>query len=70
MRFYWNGLVFVRLFGYDVGGKSQKRENFGLYSGRDFSIRDQPIQKSFTVLETVIQGVHCLLCNPLDIFAP
>ena len=28
------------------------------------------IRKMFTVLETVIQGLHFLLCNPLDIFAP
>ena len=37
--------------------------------GRDFSIMVQPILKKFTVLEIVIQVVHFLLCNLLDISA-
>ena len=32
-------------------------------SGRDFSIRFQPILKKFTVLKTEIQGLHFLVCN-------
>ena len=44
--------------------------NFGSFSGHDFSITVQPILKRFTVLESVIQGLHLLLCNLLDIFAP
>ena len=36
----------------------------------NFSILVQPILKRFTVLETVIQGLHFFLCNILDIFAP
>ena len=30
----------------------------------------QPILNNFTVLETVIRGLHFVLCNLLDIFAP
>ena len=30
----------------------------------------QPILKVFTVLETVIKGLHLFLCNLLDIFTP
>ena len=58
--------------GYDViiYFRSHKRVSFGSYSGRDFSITVQRILKRFTVLETVIQGVHFLFCNLLDIFAP
>ena len=46
--------------------KSYKR-NFGLCSGHDFSITVQPILKKFTVLDNVIQGLHLLFCNLLDI---
>ena len=50
--------------------KSHKHETLGSYSGDDFSIVVQPILKGFTDLETVIQGLHFLLYNLLDIFAP
>ena len=30
----------------------------------------KPILKKFTVLETVVQGLHFVFCNLLDIFAP
>ena len=53
-----------------VGGKSHKRVHYGSCFGRDFSIMVQPILKEFTVLETVIQGLHVILCDLLDIFAP
>ena len=36
---------------------------FGSSCGRDFSITVQPIQKKFTVLETVIQWLHFPLYN-------
>ena len=42
----------------------------GLSSVHDFLIMFQPILKTFTVLETVIQWLHLLMCNILDIFAP
>ena len=38
--------------------------------GRDFSIIVQPMLKKFTVLKTVIQGLHFFMRNMLDIFAP
>ena len=38
--------------------------------GRDFLIAVQKISKRFKVLERVIQVLHLLFCNPLDIFAP
>ena len=55
---------------FSVGSKSHKRVNFLSYPGRNFSVMVQPIRKRFTVLETVIQGLHFLLCNLLDVFAP
>ena len=36
----------------------------------DFSITVRPILKKFTVLETVVQGLHFGLRNSLDMFAP
>ena len=53
-----------------VGHKSHKRVHFASSSGRDFSVMVHPMLKKFTVLETVVQGLHFLLCNLLDIFAP
>ena len=53
-----------------VRRKSYKRVDFGSWSGRDFSIMVQPILKGFTVFGNRIQGLHFLLCNLLDIYAP
>ena len=50
--------------------KSHKRVHFGSCSGGDLSMTVQAIHKMFSVLETVIQVLHLLLCNMLDIFAP
>ena len=41
---------------------------YGSYFDRDFSITVQSISKRFTVLERMIQMLHFLFCNPLDIF--
>ena len=40
--------------------------------GRDIDdgSTDEPILKKFTVLEIVVQGLHFLMWNILDIFAP
>ena len=37
--------------------------------GRNFSIRVQSISQRFTALESVIQVLRFILCNPLDIVA-
>ena len=44
--------------------------SFGSSSVRDFSITVQRILTEFTVLETVIEVLHFLFRNLLDIFAP
>ena len=44
-----------------VDSKSYNRVNFKSFSGREFSIMVQPILKRFTVLESIIQGLHFLL---------
>ena len=49
---------------------NKKAHHFGSCWYRDFSIRVQPISNGFTASERVIQLIHCLLCKPLDIFAP
>ena len=41
----------------------QTRVHLGPCSGGDFAITVQLILKKFTVLETVIEGLHLLLCN-------
>ena len=41
-----------------------------MFGWRFFSMTLEPILKKFTVLEIVIQWLHFLLCNLLDIFAP
>ena len=53
-----------------VGSKSHKHVYFRSCFGGDFSITVQMILKKFTVLEIVIQGLHFLLYNLLDSFAP
>ena len=52
-----------------VGSKSHKRVHFGPCSDCNFSIMVQLILKTFTDLK-LIQGLHFLFCNILDIFAP
>ena len=46
-----------------VDSNSHKRGRFGSCSDHDFSITIQPILKKLTVLESLIQGLHFLLCN-------
>ena len=53
-----------------VSSKSRKRVHFGSFSGRDFLKTVQQISEKFRVLESLIQGLHFLLYNQLDIFAP
>ena len=51
-----------------VGSKSQQRVHFWSCSGRDFSTKVQTILKRFTLFETVVRGLHFLLCKPANIF--
>ena len=65
--YIWTGKDVINYF---RSAANRINVNFGACSGSDFSITVQPILKKFTVLETVIQGLHLLLCNLLDIFTP